>query len=46
MEKLYNDIALEQLRELEYAIRDGLAYNDEKKAEVVRVCEDIIGLLS
>jgi hypothetical protein len=45
MEKLYNDTALEQLREFEYAIRDGLAYNDTDKAEITRICEDIIDLL-
>jgi hypothetical protein len=46
MDKLYNDTALEQLRELEYAIRDGLVYNEEQTAEIVRSCEDIIGLLT
>jgi hypothetical protein len=46
MERLYNDTALEQLRELEYALRDGLAYNDKQKAEIIRLCEDITGLLT
>jgi hypothetical protein len=46
MDKLYNETALEQLKELEYAIRDGLAYSEDKKAEIVRICEDIIGLLN
>ena len=45
MEKLYNDIMLEQLREMEYAIRDGLVLKEEAKAEAVRLCEDIISLL-
>jgi hypothetical protein len=44
MDKLYNDTALEQLRELEYAIRNGLSYGEDKKAEIIRLCEDIIKL--
>ena len=44
--KLYNEIVLEQLRELEYAIRDGLVYSDTQKAEIVRLCEDIISILN
>jgi hypothetical protein len=46
MEKLYNETAIEQLREFEYAIRDGLAYKNEQKTEIIRLCNDIIGLVS
>lgn len=46
MEKLYNETAIEQLREFEYAIGDGLALSDDKKAEIIRICEDIIALLN
>ena len=46
MDKLYNDTAIEQLREFEYALRDGLAYKDEQKQEIIRICEDVISLLN
>ena len=45
MEKLYNDTALEQLRELEYAIRKGLVLSDEAQREMVILCQDIISLI-
>lgn len=46
MEKLYNDIAIEQLAEFEYALRDGLVLTQEKKDEAERLCQDIIELLN
>jgi hypothetical protein len=46
MEKLYNDTAIEQLGEFEYALRDGLVLTQEKKDEAERLCQDIIELLN
>jgi hypothetical protein len=41
--KLYNDIILEQLGEMEYAIRDGLVLG-KRKQEVINLCKAIIEL--
>ena len=43
MEKLYNDVILEQLQEIEYAIRDGLVLG-KRKDEVISLCKAIIEL--
>ena len=46
MEKLYNDTAIEQLAEFEYALRDGLVLTQEKRDEALQLCEAIIGQLN
>ena len=43
MEKLYNDVILEQLQEIEYAIRDGLVLG-KRKEEIINLCSAIIEL--
>ena len=45
-EKLYNDTAIEQLVEFEYALRDGLVLTEEKRDEALQLCGDIIELLN
>lgn len=42
-EKLYNDVIIEQLNEIEYAIRDGLVLG-KNKDEVISLCKAIIEL--
>ena len=42
MDKLYNDIVIDQLAELEYALRDGLVIKDRAE-EAIKLCENIIG---
>ena len=44
MEKLYNDIIIDQLSDMEYAIRDGLVLGNRKE-EVINLCEAIIQLV-
>ena len=46
MEKLYNDIAIEQLAEFEYQLRDGLVLTEEKRDEALQLCEAIIASLN
>jgi hypothetical protein len=42
-DKLYNDVILEQLSEMEYAIRDGLVLG-KRKDEIISLCKAIIEL--
>jgi hypothetical protein len=42
-DKLCNDVILEQLQEMEYAIRDGLVLGKRKK-EIISLCKAIIEL--
>ena len=44
MDKLYNDIAIDQLAELEYALRDGLVIK-ERAEEAINLCQNIINLI-
>jgi len=43
--KTYNEESIEQLRELEYSLRDGLVYNEAQAQEVMLLCEQITDIL-
>jgi hypothetical protein len=46
MEKLYNDVIIDQLGEMEYAIRDGLVLNKKQQEEILLLCHTIIDFIN
>ena len=46
MEKLYNEVIIDQLAEMEYVIRDGLVLSEKQKKEIGVICNQIMSLIN
>jgi hypothetical protein len=39
-----NEVYVQNLRDFEYYIRDGMQFSEKQKEEIILICEQIIGL--